>query len=237
MTSARIVTPGQAMATIPTMTARMPSRINEVDVDLNITGIPSVCLSRTTFIWDSVVRVMFRRHDGRPFPPTSAAYGGIAAGYGKLTKAIQILAGRAPRTRGAATLLGTAKLSASMTSTAPRREAARRPGRSGFQPGEQVGVDGGGLGGRHAVREAVVGLQRPVLDELGGQRPGVGVGHDLVVIAVHDQDRHRDRLEVLGEVGLGERHDAVVLGLGAAHHALPPPVVDDRLDRRDAGPV
>src|SRR5271163_771218 len=40
MTSARIVTPGQAMARIPMMTARMPSRINEVDDDLNMTGIP-----------------------------------------------------------------------------------------------------------------------------------------------------------------------------------------------------
>src|SRR5579864_9259998 len=45
MTSARIVTPGQAMAVIPTMTARMPSRISAVEVDLNMSGIPSVCLS------------------------------------------------------------------------------------------------------------------------------------------------------------------------------------------------
>ena len=44
MTSARIVTPGQAMATILTMTPRTPSRINEVDVGLNMTGIPFVRL-------------------------------------------------------------------------------------------------------------------------------------------------------------------------------------------------
>jgi hypothetical protein len=44
MTSGRIVTPGQAMATILTMTPRTPSRINEVDVDLNMTGIPFVRL-------------------------------------------------------------------------------------------------------------------------------------------------------------------------------------------------
>src|SRR5712691_4081145 len=37
MTSARIVTPGHAIAMIPTMMARTPSRINEVDVDLNMT--------------------------------------------------------------------------------------------------------------------------------------------------------------------------------------------------------
>ena len=40
MTSAAIVTPGQTMAMTPTMTPRTPSRINEVDVDLNMTGIP-----------------------------------------------------------------------------------------------------------------------------------------------------------------------------------------------------
>jgi hypothetical protein len=32
-------------------------------------------------------------------------------------------------------------------------------------------------------------------DELRGHRSGVGVGNDLVVIAVHHQDRHRDLAE------------------------------------------
>src|ERR1700691_2998026 len=84
MTSARIVTPGQAMARIPATTAKMPSRINEVDDDLNMTGSPFACLSRTTV--ESVVRVTFSRHDARRFRPTSAAYRGIAAGYAKLIK-------------------------------------------------------------------------------------------------------------------------------------------------------
>src|SRR5580692_5773768 len=39
MTSARMVTPGQAMATIPMMRASTPIRIKEVDVDLNAVGI------------------------------------------------------------------------------------------------------------------------------------------------------------------------------------------------------
>ena len=56
------------------------------------------------------------------------------------------------------------------------------------------------------------------LDQLGAQRAGVGIGHDLVVIAVHDQRRHGELLQVLGEVRLGEGHDAVVgalvLGVG-----------------------
>src|SRR6266545_1622963 len=38
MTSARIVTPGQAMAMIPTMTARTPRAISELDSDLNMTS-------------------------------------------------------------------------------------------------------------------------------------------------------------------------------------------------------
>ena len=44
--------------------------------------------------------------------------------------------------------------------------ASRRAG-SALQPGQQVGVDGVGFGGGHAVGEARVGLQRPVLDQLG----------------------------------------------------------------------
>jgi hypothetical protein len=47
-TSARTVTPGQAMAIIPATIARMPSRINEVDVDLNMKGIPLPLGQRTT---------------------------------------------------------------------------------------------------------------------------------------------------------------------------------------------
>src|SRR6202161_2728915 len=42
MTSARIVMPGQAMATIPMMRASTPIRIREVEVDLNIGAILSL---------------------------------------------------------------------------------------------------------------------------------------------------------------------------------------------------
>src|ERR1700683_3759573 len=81
MTSARIVTPGQAIAMIPTMTARTPSRIKEVDVDLNMKGIPFPCLKRTTSSGKSEALVMSRRRDGRRCWPTAAAYGAIAAGW------------------------------------------------------------------------------------------------------------------------------------------------------------
>src|SRR6267142_2809574 len=51
----------------------------------------------------------------------------------------------------------------------------------------------------------------------------------LVVVAVQDEHGDVDRLQVLGEVGLREGLDAVVLRLRAAHHSLAPPVVDQAL--------
>src|SRR6266436_7295294 len=82
MTSARIVTPGQAIAMTPTMTARMPSRIKEVDVDLNMKGIPFACLKRTTSSGESEALLMPRRRDGRRCWSTSAGYGAIDGGWG-----------------------------------------------------------------------------------------------------------------------------------------------------------
>ena len=43
---------------------------------------------------------------------------------------------------------------------------------------------------------------------IGAVRTEPGVGDDLVVVAVHHQHWHRDLLEVLGEIGLGEGDDA-----------------------------
>jgi len=59
----------------------MPSRIKEVDVDLNMKGIPFACLTRTV-IGKSEALVMSRRRDGHACWPTSAAYGAIAADCG-----------------------------------------------------------------------------------------------------------------------------------------------------------
>ena len=79
------------------------------------------------------------------------------------------------------------------------------------------------------MRKAFVGFQGAVPQQLCRQRSRIGVRHDLVVIAVHDQDWHRDLLQIVGEVRLGEGDDAIVVRLGASHHALAPPVPDHGL--------
>ena len=63
-----------------------------------------------------------------------------------------------------------------------------------------------------AVRRACVDLERGVLDHLRRAVPADRDRHDLVVVAVDDQRRDVELLQVLGEVGLGERLDAIVGG-------------------------
>src|SRR2546422_6121077 len=46
---------------------------------------------------------------------------------------------------------------------------------------------------------------------------------------MHHQHRHGDLLQVFGEVPLGEGNDAVIVRLGASHHALAPPIPDHSL--------
>src|SRR6266851_7488866 len=43
---------------------------------------------------------------------------------------------------------------------------------------------------------------------------------------MHNEDRHRDLLQVLGEISLRKRDDAIIVCLRAAHHTLAPPVPD-----------
>src|SRR3984957_12527552 len=102
---------------------------------------------------------------------------------------------------------------------------------------KKIGIDLVCMRGRHPVRQTLVNLQRTVLQELGSQRACVGERHDLVILAMHHQNRNGDLLEVFGEVGLRQGLDAVILGLGPAHHSLTPPVVDHPLRNLRAGAV
>src|SRR5204863_3547498 len=103
--------------------------------------------------------------------------------------------------------------------------------------GEKVGIDHVGVRRAHAMRELLVDLQGALPEELRGEQRGIGDRDDLVVVAVHDEGRHVDDFQILGEVGFRERSDAVVVGFGPAHHALAPPVVDHALRHLRAWPV
>ena len=87
------------------------------------------------------------------------------------------------------------------------------------------------------VHMPCVDFERAVLEQLRRQGRGVGDGHDLIIVAMQDEGRHRDAHQVLGEIGLREGLDAIVMRLGAAHHALAPPVPDHRLRCRCARAV
>ena len=77
----------------------------------------------------------------------------------------------------------------------------------------------------------------PFFSSFADSGPAVGIRHDLVVLAVHHQHGDPDLLEVLGKIGLRKGDDAVVVRLGAAHHALTPPILDDTFGHLGAGPV
>src|SRR4029450_10329549 len=92
--------------------------------------------------------------------------------------------------------------------------------------GQQVLVDLLVVRRGHAMGQPGIDLEPGALDQLGREQRGVGDRNDLVVVAVHDQRRDVDALEVIGEVGLAECLDAVVGGLYATHNPLPPPPPD-----------
>ena len=81
-----------------------------------------------------------------------------------------------------------------------------------LEEGQQILVDLVLERRAQAVRGALVDLQHRVLDELGLKQAGVGERHDLVVVALDDQRRDVDLLQVLGLIRLGERLDAEIRG-------------------------
>jgi len=69
------------------------------------------------------------------------------------------------------------------------------------------------------------------------------IGHDLVVVAMQDQNRHVDLLQILGQIRFENTLDAAVAGGHAGHHALKPGRLAHALLRsnleaaRPAGPI
>src|SRR5918999_5782186 len=122
-----------------------------------------------------------------------------------------------------------------VSSAAHDRHNAEAP--SSSEKDEQVGIELVLVRGGQAVRGARIDLQGGALHELGRAVGRGADGHDLVVVAVDDQRRHVEPLEVLGEVRLRKCLDAVVLTLQPALHAQAPEGVEHALRDRGARPV
>src|SRR5262249_12511938 len=127
--------------------------------------------------------------------------------------------------------------------TAFRARAERRARRfsvlwrSALYESEKLGIDHVGVCRTHAVWEPLADLESPLPQQFRVQQRRIIDRDDLVVVAMHDEGRHVDDLQVLGEVSLREDLDAVVLRFRTAHHGLAPPVVDHRLGYLRARPV
>src|SRR5229473_756128 len=87
---------------------------------------------------------------------------------------------------------------------------------------KQVGIDLFGIGCTHPMRKAGIDFQRRIFHELRGQRRRIRDGNDLVVITMENQCRNINLLEIVTEVGLRERLDAVIVSFDSAHHSLQP---------------
>src|SRR5262245_44373874 len=97
-----------------------------------------------------------------------------------------------------------------------------RYARSGLDKRQDVSAELVRLGLGKSMRSARMDLEFGALDDLGALCSGRLERHDLVIVAMDDQCRLVDLLEVISVVDLGEFLDAVVEALCAAQHALQP---------------
>src|SRR5262245_34812324 len=100
------------------------------------------------------------------------------------------------------------------------------PRKSSLDEGEQVGIDPFLMRRRQAVRRAGVVDFLGALDEFGRFLRRVLDWNNLVVLSVQNQSRDVKLLEVLGEVGLGKRLDALIGILRAGLHAPEPELIE-----------
>src|SRR5579883_2982488 len=102
---------------------------------------------------------------------------------------------------------------------------------------QEVGVELVLKGDRKSMRRAGIDLQSGALDDLGRHHAGGPDRHDLIVVAVDDERRHVDFLQIFGEIDLRKFVDAIELPLEAAQHALKPKRVAYALRKLGARPV
>src|SRR3546814_13577519 len=102
---------------------------------------------------------------------------------------------------------------------------------------EQVRIEFVRMGGEHSMGISLVDLQRPVRKQLNLLQRGACVRNDLVVVALHDERRDRNRPQVFRLVRLGECLDAFIMCQCASHHSLAPPVLDGCLRDFRSRPV
>ena len=105
------------------------------------------------------------------------------------------------------------------------------------EKGEQVGIEFVFVRVGEAVRTSWIDLQGGVFDELDRGASRGFDRHDLVIVAVDDEGWHVELLEVIGEVRLGKRLDAVELVLETSLHALQPERVANALADLSSRPV
>src|SRR5262249_28921943 len=118
------------------------------------------------------------------------------------------------------------------------REGTARPGHaSGLQKLQQIAVHLVLVRRTHAVRGALVDLERSALDQLGRAHRGRSDRDDLVVVPVQDERRHVELPEIRSEISLRERLDAEVGAGKAGHHPLAPERLTNALGDIRAGPV
>ncbi len=107
----------------------------------------------------------------------------------------------------------------------------------GPQEGQQVGVELLLVRAGEAVGRARIDLKARVLDELRGEEGRVVDRHNLVVVAMDDQGRNVELLEVFREVRLGEGLDAVECAFEADLHRPQPERVQHALGHLGTRPV
>src|SRR5665647_3953225 len=88
-----------------------------------------------------------------------------------------------------------------------------------------------------AVWRARIDLQRSTFDDLGREQGRGADRYDLVVVAMHDQCRHVEFLEIFREVRLGKGLDAIDHSFEPGLHPLEPERIPQALRDLGALPV